>query len=169
MPRSTQAGSGLRGVRPDRNDGAMSVNGSVSASTALQLPINLHGIQLGRPVDLLLDADSWSVLGFVVRCGDESQRFLPLAAAQLTHEEIAVGSALMLLEDVGFYAARGTSFRSLLGGEVQHSGRVQGRLRDLVLERGEVAELDLQRGPEGTVVRVPATGAVVVPSRATAA
>src|SRR5437879_576917 len=72
----------------------MSVNGSVSASTALQLPINLHGIQLGRPIDVLLDADSWNMLGSVVRGGDGSQRFLPLAGAQLTHEEIAVGSAL---------------------------------------------------------------------------
>jgi hypothetical protein len=147
----------------------MSMNGSVSASRALQLPINLHGIQLGRPVDLLLDAESWSVLGFVVRCGDDSQRFLPLAAAQLTYDEIAVGSALMLLEDVGFYAARGTSFRSLLGGEVQHSGRVQGRLRDLVLERGGVVELELQHGPVGALARIPAAGAIVVPSRASAA
>jgi len=147
----------------------MSFNGPVSASTALQLPVNLHGIQLGRPVDLLLDPDSWHVLGFVVRCGDESQRFLPLAASQLSHEEIAVGSALLLLEDVGFYRSRGVSFRRLLGGEVQHGGRVQGRLRDLVLVRGEVAELELQRGPAGAVVRVPAAGATVVPSRASAA
>jgi len=147
----------------------MSVNGSVTASTALQLSVNLHGIQLGRPVDLLLDRDSWNVLGFVVRCGDESQRFLPLAASQLSQEEIAVGSALMLLEDVGFYRSRGTSFRRLLGGEVQHGGRAQGRLRDLVLARGEVAELELERGASGAVVRVPAAGTTVVPSRASAA
>lgn len=144
--------------------------GSLSAIEALQLPVCLRGIQLGRPVDMLLDRDSWHVLGFVVRCNDESQRFLPLAASQPSHEEIAVGSALMLLEDVGFYRTRGTSFRRLLGGEVRQSGRPAGRLRDLVLAMGgDVTELELQRGADG-VVRVPAAGATVVPSRrATAA
>ncbi len=141
----------------------------ISASEALQLPVNLHGIQLGRPVDLLLDRDSWHALGFVVRCGDESQRFLPLAAAQLNAEEIAVGSALMLLEDVGFYRARGSSFRSLLGGEIRQGGRTVGRLRDLVLAGGWVTQLELRRGADGGVW-VPAAGATVVPSRrATAA
>ena len=156
----------LRSVRPDRNDGVM---GSLSASAALQLPVRLRGIQLGRPVDLLLETDTWNALGFVVRCRDRSQRFLPLAAAQTTEDEIRVGSALMLLEDVGFYRARGTSYRSLLGGEVQRSGRSAGRLRDLVLANGEVTELELDRGGASGVVRVPARGFVVVPSRASAA
>jgi hypothetical protein len=143
--------------------------GSLSATEALQLPVRLRGIQLGRPVDLLLERDSWHVLGFVVRCSDESQRFLPLAASQPSHEEIAVGSALMLLEDVSFYRTRGTSFRRLLGGEVRQRGRPAGRLRDLVLTGSKVTELELQRGAAG-VVRVPAAGATVVPSRrATAA
>ena len=90
----------LRSVRPDRNDAAMAVE-SLSASEALQLPVLLRGIQLGRPIDLLLDRNSWHVLGFVVRCRDELQRFLPLAAAQTTSEKIAVGSALMLLMMTG--------------------------------------------------------------------
>lgn len=143
--------------------------GSLSASAALHLPVRLRGIQLGRPVDLLLETHRWHAIGFVVRCGDESQRFLPLAAAQTTDEEIRVGSALMLLEDVGFYRARGTSYRSLLGGEVHRSGRAAGRLRDLVLAGGEVTELELDRGGAAGVVRVPASGSVVVPSRASAA
>src|SRR5512133_1744170 len=100
--------------------------GSHTAADALQLPVQLHGIQLGRPVDLLIDVQSWQVLGFVVRCGDESRRFLPFAACQTTSEEIAVASALMLLEDVVFYTERGASFRSLLNGDVQG-----GELRDL--------------------------------------
>jgi hypothetical protein len=156
----------LRSVRPDRNDGVM---GSLSASAALQLPVRLRGIELGRPVDLLLEADTWNALGFVVRCRDRSQRFLPLAAAQTTEDEIRVGSALLLVEDVGFYRARGTSYRSLLGGEVQRGGRSAGRLRDLVLANGEVTELELDRGGANGVVRVPAPGLVVVPSRASAA
>jgi hypothetical protein len=75
----------------------------------------------------------------------------------------------MLLEDVGFYRTRGTSFRRLLGGEVRQGGRPVGRLLDLMLVGGEVAELELQRGADG-VARMPAEGATVVPSRrATAA
>ena len=143
--------------------------GSLSATKALQLPVTLRGIQLGRPVDLLLDRDSWHALGFVVRCGDESQRFLPLPAAQTTADGIAVGSALMLLEDVGFYRTRATSFRRLLGGEVSQNGRPLGRLLDVKLAGADVTELELQRGA-GVVVRVPSAGATVVPSRrATAA
>lgn len=143
--------------------------GSLSASAALQLPVRLRGIQLGRPVDLLLEIRTWHAIGFVVHCGDDSQRFLPLAASQTTDGEIRVGSALMLLEDIGFYRARGTSYRSLLGGDVHRSGRSAGRLRDLVLAGGEVTELELDRGGTIGVVRVPAAGSVVVPSRASAA
>ena len=143
--------------------------GSLSASAALHLPVRLRGIQLGRPVDLLLEADTWHAIGYVVLCGDESQRFLPLAASQTTDEEIRVGSALMLLEDVGFYRARGTSYRSLLGGQVHRRGRPAGRLRDLVLAGGEITELELDRGGAAGIVRVPASGSIVVPSRATAA
>jgi hypothetical protein len=143
--------------------------GSLSASAALQLPVRLRGIQLGRPVDLLLETDRWHAIGFVVHCGDESQRFLPLLASQTTDREIRVGSALMLLEDVGFYRRRGTSYRSLLGGEVSRAGRRAGRLRDLVLAGGEVTTLELDRGGASGVVLVPASGSVVVPSRASAA
>jgi hypothetical protein len=143
--------------------------GSLSASAALQLPVRLRGIQLGRPVDLLLETDRWHAIGFVVRCGDDAQRFLPLVASQTTEEEIRVGSALMLLEDIGFYRSRSTSYRSLLGGEVRRAGRRAGRLCDLVLAGGEVKELELDRGGTTGVVRVPASGSVVVPSRASAA
>jgi hypothetical protein len=131
--------------------------------------VRLRGIQLGRPVDLLLETDTWHAIGYVVLCGDESHRFLPLAASQTTDEEIRVGSALMLLEDVGFYRARGTSYRSLLGGQVHRRGRPAGRLRDLVLSGGEITELELDRGGAAGIVRVPASGSIVVPSRATAA
>ena len=95
--------------------------GSLTALGALHLPVRLRGIQLGRPVDLLLETGTWNALGFVVRCRDESQRFLPLAAAQTADDEIRVGSTLLLLEDVGFYLARGTSCRSLLGGVEQRA------------------------------------------------
>jgi hypothetical protein len=155
----------LRSIRPVRNDEAM---GSPSAVSLLQLPVRLQGIQLGRPTDILLETASWRVLGFVVHCGDEAPRFLPYAAAQVHDDEIAVGSALMLLEDVGFYSQRGVSLRSLLGGTVENGHRHRGRLRDVVLGAGgTVAELELERGD--TTQRVSAAGSVVIPTRATAA
>jgi len=137
--------------------------GSLSAAGALQLPIRLQGIELGRPVDVLLETDSWRALGFVVRCKDESQRFLPYMASQPGDDEIAVGSALMLLDDVAFYEKRGVSFRSLLDGAVDG-----GVLRDVVVSRdGVVSELEIERG--GDVELIPAAGARVLPTRASAA
>jgi hypothetical protein len=137
--------------------------GSLSAAAVLQLPVRLQGIELGRPVDLLIETESWRALGFVVRCRDESQRFLPYMASQPLEDEIAVGSALMLLEDVAFYKKRCVSFRSLLDGAV-----AGGALRDVVLSsNGEVIEIELLRA--GVVERIAAAGATVLPTRATAA
>ena len=137
--------------------------GSLSAVGALQLPVRLQGIELGRPVDLLLETETWRALGFVVRGRDESQRFLPYMASQPTDDEIAVGSALMLLDDVAFYAKRGMSFRSLLDGDVGG-----GILRDVTISRdGVVTEIEIQRGDR--IERIPAAGARVLPTRATAA
>ena len=89
--------------------------GSRSATELLQLPVRLHGIRLGRPVDLLLDPVEWRVLGFVVLCGDETKRFLAFAAADLREDAICVSSALLLLENVEFYRKRSRSLRDLLG------------------------------------------------------
>src|SRR5689334_24978877 len=140
--------------------------GAYSADAALQLPVQLHGIKLGRPVDLLIELDTWHVVGFVVRCGDDTTRFLPYGACQVGDEEIAVASALMLLEDVGFYTSRSTSFRSLLGGAVTRNGRTAGTLRDLLLGSGTVEALAIEQGE--SVVRVPAPGSRVAPTRAAA-
>jgi hypothetical protein len=137
--------------------------GSLSAVGMLQLPVRLQGIELGRPVDLLIETDSWRALGFVVRCRDESHRFLPYMASQPLDHEIAVGSALMLLEDVAFYRKRGVSFRSLLDGQVGG-----GVLRDVILSsNGEVTEIEIVRGEISE--RIPAANARVLPTRASAA
>jgi hypothetical protein len=151
---------GLRSIRSVSNYGLM----GFSAAASLQLPVRLRGIQLGRPTDLLLDTDDWHALGFVVRCGDESTRFLPYAACQPGADEIAVASSLLLLEDVGFYTKRGVSFRSLLDGEVLGGGV----LEDVVLGAGGVVE-ELEVEHEGVRKRIPAAGAVVRPTRASAA
>ena len=138
--------------------------GSLSAAASLHLPVRLHGIQLGWPTDLLVDVESWYALGFVVRCRDESVRFLPWAASQPSESEIAVGSALMLLEDVAFYSQRSVSFRSLVGGALP----LGGVLRDILIgDGGAVSELEVER--DGERRRIPPAGARVVPTRATAA
>jgi hypothetical protein len=138
---------------------------SLSATAALQLPVRLHGIQLGRPTDVLLDTDTWHAVGYVVHCGDDSTRFLPFAACQTTVDEIVVQSALMLLEDVAFYEKRGSSFRSLIGGDVAGGGT----LRDVVLgNAGLITELDVA-DEDGARRRIPATGRAVVATRASAA
>ena len=143
---------GLRSIRSVRHHGAM---GS-SAAASLQLPVRLRGIQLGRPTDLLLDTDDWHAVGFVVRCGDESTRFLPYAACQPGADEIAVASSLMLLEDVAFYEKRGVSFRSLLDGEVVGGGVLQ----DVIARRRAASSRSSRSSTTGTRQRIPAAGAV---------
>lgn len=109
--------------------------GPRSATHLLQLPVQLHGIVLGRPVDLLLDPAAWRAIGFVVLCGDENERFLVYPAADQLEDELAVQSALLLLEDVDFYRDRSRSLRSLLGGAIVSEGHEAGELRDLLVGR----------------------------------
>ena len=120
--------------------------GSRYATQLLQLPVQLHGIRLGRPVDLLLDQDAWRALGFVVLCGDETERFLVFPAADQHEYELDVQSALLLLEDVDFYRDRSRSLRALLGEPVVSEGYDAGELRDLLLARdGSVEALVVER------------------------
>jgi hypothetical protein len=138
--------------------------GSLSAAASLQLRVELHGILLGHPIDLLLDTEAWQVLGYVVHCGDETVRFLPYAAAQTSEAGIAVGSALMLLEDIEFYEKRGTSFRALVGCRVGAAGV----LRDLTIgPGGVVTEVEVER--DGAMRRVPAIDQAVATPRLSAA
>jgi hypothetical protein len=78
------------------------------AADLLGLPVRLHGIQLGRPLDALVDQHADRVLGFEVICGDEARRFLPFSVARIRPDEIAVDSALTLIDerDLDFYRRR---------------------------------------------------------------
>ena len=134
--------------------------GTRSATHLLHLPVQLHGIRLGRPVDLLLDPAAWRVLGYVVLCGDEIERFLVYPTADQREDELAVQSALLLLEDVDFYRDRSRSLRSLLGGAVVSEGHEAGELRDLLVGRdGKVEALVVER--DDAVHEVSAAGARV--------
>jgi hypothetical protein len=69
------------------------------AAAVLALPVRLHGIQLGRPVEALLDPTVDRLLGFEVQCGDGEHRFLPLSVADVRADEITIGSALQLTDE----------------------------------------------------------------------
>lgn len=141
--------------------------GSRSATELLQLPVQLQGIRLGRPVDVLLDLENWRALGFVVLCGDESRRFLVFAAADLETDAISVPSALLLLEDLDFYLDRSRSLRTLLRAGVVNGGHGLGELRDLILAPdGSVEALLVEE--DGSVREVGPAGATVEPERVSA-
>jgi len=142
--------------------------GKYSAAVLLGLPVRLHSIQLARPVDMLVDAAHWRALGFIVESSDGVSRFLPFAASQPAENEIAVHSALMLLDDAAFYRKRGVSLRSLLGEEIRHDGENAGTLLDVIVDRGGgIQELELDQN--GAIVHVSALGSSIAPSRVTAA
>jgi hypothetical protein len=101
------------------------------------------------------------VLGFEVHCGDDTRRFLPLAAARLGGDEIAIASALTLVDELSFYRGRATSLRELRGRRVEEAGYPVGPLRDVVFGAGGaiaalVVEGDLEPVsiPFGAGVRV---------------
>jgi len=108
----------------------------LTGAELLALPVRLHGIQLGRPVDLLLDRDTLRTVGLDVLCGDEVHRFLPLPTASVSDDEIAILSPLVLLEEdqLHFYRSKTFALSVLRGRLVQHKGRDLGALGDVVVD-----------------------------------
>jgi hypothetical protein len=109
--------------------------GEGSVELLLTLPVRLHGLTLGRPVDVLLDREELKVVGLDLLCGDDEHRFLPVAAAEITDEAISISSPLVLLEEeeLAFYRSRTFSFGALRGRPVRRRDRVLGVLRGLRL------------------------------------
>jgi len=101
----------------------------------LALPVRLHGIQLGRPVDLLLDRDAQRIVGLDVLCGDDVHRFLPLPTAAVGRGEIRILSPLVLLErrELDFYRSRTLALSRLRDRVVERNGRQLGPLQDVVV------------------------------------
>lgn len=136
---------------------------AIRATKLLGLPVRLHGIQLGRPTELLLDVDGLRALGLDLVCGDQVHRFLPLPTAVISETQIEIRSPLVLLEEdeLAFYRARSFTLRSLRGRPVEQDGRAIGMLEDVVVDStGPVTELvvdadgEEQRVPFGPGVRV---------------
>jgi hypothetical protein len=83
----------------------------------LALPLRVRGIELGQPVDLLVDHEVSRALGFDILCGDRAHRFLPFAVTTLTEVAIEIESPLVLLDfsQVAFYREQATTVRELNG------------------------------------------------------
>jgi hypothetical protein len=136
------------------------VSGGLGSEKLLGLPIRLRGIELGRPVDLLLDLAARRVVGFDVVCGDDRHRFLALAATSLWPDEIEVASALPLLAQLPFYKKQTASLAELRGRSVARGNEEVGRLREVVVGAdGEIEALVVER--EGELRREPVDGLVV--------
>jgi uncharacterized protein YrrD len=101
----------------------------------LGLPVRLHGVQLGRTVDLLLDPNAHRAVGLDLLCGDEMHRFLPLQTAEVGNEEIRILSPFVLLEqrELEFYRSRTLALGRLRGQPVDRHGRGVGLLQDVVV------------------------------------
>jgi hypothetical protein len=106
-----------------------------SGDELLGLPVRLHGVQLARPTDLLLDREALRAVGLDVLCGDEVHRFLPMPTATVSDSEISIPSPLVLLEEdeLAFYRSRALALSSLRGRPVERDGRKLGSLRDVVV------------------------------------
>jgi hypothetical protein len=115
----------------------------------LALPIRLHGIELGRPVDLLLDRDGLRAVGLDVLCRDQVHRFLPLTTASVSPDGLHILSPLVLLEEdqLDFYRSRAFALSSLRGRLVLRAGRETGSLRDVVVSSdGSLLTILLENG-----------------------
>jgi hypothetical protein len=108
----------------------------LTGAELLALPVRLHGVQLGRPVDLLLDRDTLRTVGLDVHCGDEVHRFLPLPTASVSDDELAILSPLVLLEEdqLHFYRSKTFALSALRGRPVERKGRDLGALGDIVVD-----------------------------------
>jgi hypothetical protein len=142
------------------------VVGCRPAEALLRLPVCLRGIQLGRPIDVVLDLEGRRAIGLEVACGDGARRYLPLAAARVREDEIAVGSSLLLLDesDLGFYRRRARTLSSLRGTTVERGLRALGPLVDVLLgPRGQLLGVIVDEG--GKRRRVPFDATVSIADR----
>ena len=138
----------------------------LTADRLLALPVRLHGIPIGRPVDVVLDLESNRAIGIEVLCLDEARRYLPLGAARVQGDEIAIRSALMLFDerDLAWYRRRARWLASLRGAAVRDGRRELGSLADVVLgPDGDVLGLLVAEG--GRTRRVGLSGSVTIAAR----
>jgi hypothetical protein len=130
--------------------------GGLTGDVLLSLPVRLHGIQVGHAVDVLLDRETFRVVGLDVLCGDEVHRFLPLPTATVTGDDLVILSPLVLLEEdeLAFYRSRAFALSSLRGRTVMSKRAQLGKLKD-ILVRKDGALLAVEVEANGKTERVP--------------
>jgi hypothetical protein len=104
---------------------------TMTGDELLRRPVRVHGIHVGRPVDLLLHPIEPQALGLDVLCGDDRHRFLPFSAAEVTERHVEAASPLVLLDlrDGSFYRREARSLNALRGTPL----RDRSSLQDVVL------------------------------------
>lgn len=151
-------------VGPWRENAA--VDAARPADSLLHLPVRLRGIQLGRSVGLVVDLDGRRAIGVEVLCGDGVKRYLPLGAARVRDDEIAVGSSLLLFAetDLAFYRRRAQTLGELRGTPVERDGRSLGALADVLLApAGAIVGLLVEQ--DGDRRRIPFDDSVAIAGR----
>jgi hypothetical protein len=120
-----------------------------SGDEVLGLRLRLHGVELGRPVDVLLEREGLRAVGLDVLCRDEVHRFLPLPTAAIGDSALTIHSPLVLLEEdeLDFYRSRTFALSALRGRPVLRKGKEAGQLRDVVFAAdGELLAVVLEPG-----------------------
>ena len=86
------------------------------AGELLRLPVRTRNIEIGRPVDVIVDPVHNRAVGFDVLCRDDEHRVLPWTAAVVDETSISVESPIVMLaeEQLAFYRARARSLRELV-------------------------------------------------------
>lgn len=86
------------------------------AGELLRLPVRTRDIEIGRPVDVIVDPVRSCAVGFDVLCRDDEHRFLPWTAAVIGDGAISVRSPIVMLEEeqLAFYRTRAQSLRKLV-------------------------------------------------------
>ena len=86
------------------------------AGELLRLPVRTRDIEIGHPVDVIVDPGQNRAVGFDVLCRDDEHRFLPWTAAVIKEDSIAVDSPIVMLEEeqLAFYRTRARSLRELV-------------------------------------------------------
>ena len=136
--------------------------GRLTGDELLRRPVRVRGIQLGRPVDILLHPSDPQALGLDVLCGDDRHRFLPMSAAEIGDDHVEAASPLVLLDlrEGSFYRREARSLNALRGARVADRAALQ----DVVLAPDwTIAELVLD-GREGRE-RVPLDDVALPPRR----
>ena len=122
----------------------MTVGGSVGE--VLNRSVRIHGIDVGEPVDVLLDPDLRCVLGLEVHCRDGVNRFLPWLAGELQPDELLVELPVALLDgpQLEYYREQALALNALRRLPVDGFDTPAARVEDVVVDaRGRVVALEI--------------------------